>query len=278
MKAVIGVDTEGNYRPTINLLARLGFPNCSAELFHVDELLLAGGAGATPFTYASYPTIDEVRREQGERLLGEAEALATAAGIESTTLYAVGNPCDRLMRRGDELHCDLIAVGSTHKSRYGAFFLGSVGRGLAIGAHQSVLVSKNDVEPTGSLTAVFATDGSDYADDCLRMLARMKPKGIRRLIIVSAVEALVDRQLPKEIAHHVDSLVSHLCEEGFEARGHVVEGSPSEVIDAMMKASKADLVILGAQGHGFVERLFVGSVALQVVVSSPYSVLLLRKP
>ncbi|RYG31629.1 universal stress protein, partial [bacterium] len=45
-----------------------------------------------------------------------------------------------------------------------------------------------------------------------------------------------------------------------------------------MSETGSDLLILGARGHGLIERLLIGSLALHVVVAEPYSVMVLRLP
>ena len=72
------------------------------------------------------------------------------------------------------------------------------------------------------------------------------------------------------------SLVDHLKEAGIEAEYRIVTGEFDSVIDEQMTKFNAELLILGAQGHGFMERLFIGSSCLQQVVATPHSVLILR--
>ena len=43
-----------------------------------------------------------------------------------------------------------------------------------------------------------------------------------------------------------------------------------------MRTANADLLVIGAEGHSFVERLSVGSVALDEVSNSEFSVLVMR--
>jgi nucleotide-binding universal stress UspA family protein len=47
-------------------------------------------------------------------------------------------------------------------------------------------------------------------------------------------------------------------------------------IPVAMKETGAELLILGAQGHGFLERLTLGSTSFHQVMAEPYSVLVLR--
>ena len=58
----------------------------------------------------------------------------------------------------------------------------------------------------------------------------------------------------------------------------VQEGESNEVIRNTMTSSDADLLIMGAQGHGFLDRLVIGSTSHHHFVAEPYPVLLLRLP
>lgn len=58
----------------------------------------------------------------------------------------------------------------------------------------------------------------------------------------------------------------------------VVDGHPNDVIRAEMTATGSELLLMGAQGHGFFHRLKFGSKSLHQVVSESYSVLILRVP
>jgi nucleotide-binding universal stress UspA family protein len=56
----------------------------------------------------------------------------------------------------------------------------------------------------------------------------------------------------------------------------VVEGTVEESIHRVMSDLKADLLIVGSQGHGFIDRIVVGSTSLHEVIGENYPVLLLR--
>jgi nucleotide-binding universal stress UspA family protein len=56
----------------------------------------------------------------------------------------------------------------------------------------------------------------------------------------------------------------------------VERGDANAAIRTVMRQENADLLILGAQGHGFLDRLQHGSVSFHQVVAESYSVLLLR--
>lgn len=276
MKILIGIDSDGDFKPELHLFSKLAIRDPKIELMHVEPALLVGDMAGAASIYTDYASIQKALQLAGEEVLTDAQAELIYCGYSAETVYEQGNVCEALSERADKTHADLIVIGSRHKSAYGAFLLGSVGRGLTIGGHHSLLIAKREIAPTGKMTAVFATDGSEYADACLRMFVRMRPQGIGRLAVVTAVDQLENGRPPNEIKAHVDRLVGHLRDECFEADGHVVEGSVPEVIDTMMASTHADLLIMGAQGHSFAERLMVGSISLKEVVTRPHSVLLLR--
>jgi nucleotide-binding universal stress UspA family protein len=195
------------------------------------------------------------------------------------------------MHHADEIDARLIAVAGTRKGVLRAFFLGSVARALVTGAHQSVLVAKGEIAAEGPVRAVFATDHSEYANRCLQELLALAPRGLSHLTVITCY--------PKELVHAMRPFLDEFAldpaewiEKNLEERNEKVRRTleplecPIETriyadaatssIPVAMKETGADLLILGAQGHGFLERLTLGSTSFHQVMAEPYSVLLLR--
>jgi nucleotide-binding universal stress UspA family protein len=80
----------------------------------------------------------------------------------------------------------------------------------------------------------------------------------------------------EELSKKTDEVVCRLEGKGYAAHSHVLTGHPNDVIHHSVTAFAADILILGGQGHGFIERLVVGSVALHQAVAEPYSLLIVR--
>lgn len=275
MRAIVGVDADGSYRMAMDLFRRLDFGESRVELMHVDEWI-SGNYALDPMGYELLVTTNSVRQDQTERLLAAAQTEAKAANLCAGTLAGVGRPSETLSRRAEETYADLIAVGSTHKSRAGSIFLGSVGRGLALQSHNSILIAKTPVRAQGLLTVVFATNCSEYAAESLRKFVRMRPQGVGKVVVLTAVEKFTDGLPPAEVSAHVETLVQHLRDRGFRAESQIVEAGTVEAIDDAMESNAADLLVVCSRSHGFLERVLKGSISLQEVVSTPYSVLLLR--
>lgn len=183
------------------------------------------------------------------------------------------------------------------QGRIQAMLFGSVSRKLVISAPASLCVAKRDVDPHRPLRAVLATDHSPYMARCVDQLLAWSPRGIGEILIVSAVpRALFGPEFATAYpvagmgtggdalgAWSEDSLrklnaglQDRLSGLGCKVRARVVGAGPSEAIAAAVSETRADIVIVGAQGHGFMERVVMGSVSMNEVVGTEHNVLVLR--
>ncbi len=289
LRAVIAVDLGKTVTNGVELLRRLAFPHLEVTLVHVVEPLLADGT--FPELGSTHPMTEilaEMRaageracQELGEELEGAAESVAHEHGF--------GDPSTILSGVARKHGADLIVVGSTRKGAFGSLFMGSVTKGLAVHGDRPVLIGKRPVRKPGRLTAVLATDHSPYMARCVERLLNFAPAGLGHVHVLTATNpppvhlATDDEALAQALDTAREALVS--ANRGLADRLHAVApevteevavGHPNEAIAAAMARTDADLLILGAQGHGFLERLFVGSVALHQVVHEPHDLLLLR--
>jgi nucleotide-binding universal stress UspA family protein len=88
----------------------------------------------------------------------------------------------------------------------------------------------------------------------------------------ASVRALTRRNASRRLA----ALVARARRAGARARSALVEGLPSEAIDRVARAERADVVVMGTHGHTWLGRLFLGSVAQRVITSSTVPVLTVR--
>lgn len=294
MKVVLGVDSESYYTAASALLARLRFTNAVVDAVHVMSPLTC--YPADPYTAMTTPLLAEVMEEreaEARKIVCNARERLTEDGLRvGATSVPKGSEVGELMDYADREQASLIAVGCSGKSATRAFFTGSVGRGLTIGAHQSLLVAKGEPKE-GPIRAVLATDHSPYANDCVCKLRELAPQGIAHLTVMTAY--------PKEMLGHLMPYLpdivldpSEWVEQGLEQRNQqliekltplgcafasrVIGLETDTAIKKAMWEADADLLILGAQGHGFIERLTLGSTSFHQVVAEPYSVLILRVP
>jgi nucleotide-binding universal stress UspA family protein len=260
---------------------------------HVIPPVFSDDAGV--FEGAVYPFTDiqSERAILGSTIIGEAEDLLREKQIAYQSQLRWGSVPDHLIQLAAEEGADLIAVGSSRKGELGSLFLGSVSRSVLTGSPVSVLVAKHRPYHSDGLVAVFATDHSDYSKRCVDELIRIAPSGIRRIVVLTANEldatkvGTLVHGLP-ELANEAERWITdrlrlengRICERLTAicpvCEVAVKEMPVEEAIRSTMKEHGADLLILGAQGHGFFERLMLGSVSFRQAVAEEYSVLILR--
>lgn len=291
MVGVLGIDTEKFYEPALRLAGRLAFEGTDWHFAHVVPPL---GMVAAPFESGEdVETALEADRAASEELMDNVLDEACAYGINPRNHRISGPVTSSIMDLSDTVEADLVAVGSHRSGRLAAAFLGSVGRALAIGSKRSLLIGRGEVKQVGPVGAIFATDHSYYAMRALDRLIDMKPLGLKKITLLTAYDEKQMHHNPyygelvreaKETGttpvHKLKELseatVAKLREAGFLADYQMKPGNVHDAIDRAMLELKPDLLILGAQGHGFLERVLMGSVALHQVVAEPHSVLIVR--
>ena len=147
------------------------------------------------------------------------------------------------------------------------------------------------------MKVLIATEGSDFSNAAIRKFCEMF-SGKRELFVkvVSVVQPALVPSAPFEIASsfvdqidkfavtHARSVVDRAAEEieralpfAEEVRKDVITGTPEQSIIEEAEAWKADLIVTGSHGHGFLKRAWLGSVSNAVVHRAPCSVLIIRK-
>jgi len=133
------------------------------------------------------------------------------------------------------------------------------------------------------------TDGSAGVERAVEHAARLALAHDATLHAVYVVNTASFASLPMETSWEgVSDMLREDGEEALErveriARGHgvpvdstVIDGSPSREIVRYASENGIDLVVMGTQGRGGIDRLLLGSVAERVVRSAPMPVLTVR--
>ncbi|HXH62245.1 MAG TPA: universal stress protein, partial [Fimbriimonadaceae bacterium] len=230
--------------------------------------------------------IQRQRREDGERRMSELATELEAKGLRSKSVSVFGKPSHMITEVASAEGADLIVAGSGRKGSLASFIMGSVTRALVVDSKHSILVGKQ-ASGEGTLDAVLATDHSEYADGCVDLLVRLAPR-LGKVTVVCAdttderVREALDEEAPGDSTHAdvlaqrneaVCKKVTPICS---KTESVVVTGSANEVISSVMARTEAGLLILGAHGHGYLERLVMGSTAMHMVGNEPWNVLVLR--
>jgi nucleotide-binding universal stress UspA family protein len=296
MKAVVGIDATQESLNALKMLGHLKFTQPQLQLVHVIERL-------SPEEWSNKPvkTNDllvqflKLQEKEGQEWLDKSAALAREYELPAVTAMKYGSTvANRLIEVAGETQADLLVIGSRDESAFGKLLIGSVGRKLVTNSPRSLCVVRTELtQGQESLDAVFATDHSNYASRCVDTLLQLAPRGLRRLTILTAYPREMVRSMrglmPHVPTHLSEWLEAHLQEEnkkvalrlgslGCEIQSRVVSSDPDSAIDATMQETGSKLLIMGAQGHGFLERLTTGSHTFRQAVAGKHSVLILRAP
>ena len=290
MRVVLAVDSGKVYIPALSLLARLSFENVRVSALHVIEI--GHGIAMLPSANVYWHKIKSLE-DSGQGCLDEALGFLKRNEIEHEAVLLKGHISQKLIEFADGVVADLIVAGSERKGRWGSFFFGSVTRALSINANQSFLVSKQTTSGDGHVHAVVATDHSEYATSCVEQILNWKPKGLKKVTLVTAFTtdissfdyALQDVNVNVEevfatIGNLLEQKSEALCgkfrEQGIETEHIVKYGDTQEAIVNAMETTGAELLVLGAHTRTLMQRATLGSTSMFFVVNSPYSTLVLR--
>ena len=301
MKALIGIDRLTDSQPILDLFARLGFEDCRVTLTRVLAAVapassmphVTGGVGVDLVTARTSPVaIATALERDSERLLEQEHRALYELGIHSEIKLLYGHPAEELIKQAEEMGADLVAASSTVRGPVKSAFLGSVCRALTINAPTSVLMAKKPPRAEKPFTAVLAADHSDYCNRAVDKLFGMRPMGIQRMIVMSAspqpagpipagwheyLDVEDDYQIhTRDLQKKCGRLADRFRQIRIEADAEVIEKPVIEAINLSMEEHDADLLILAAQGHGFIERMSIGSVSLHEAVAEPHSLLIMR--
>jgi nucleotide-binding universal stress UspA family protein len=300
MKVLLASDGSIEAELAEAILEKLPFPQATdidVAMVVPTPTLSTAGVLRNPLPVESETVLDrwrlhkQIARHTVDRIAHRLQKL----GFAAEPFVLEGETADELVQLAAKRETDLLASGSGVSGEFAAFFLGSVSRMLALNSPTSVLIGRHyaDAPAEGSfkrikskhkldvLIAVDGSRGSQFAVDSLARIGRP----IFRKLSVAVIEPLRDggdydaanpvpgspyaRDLACESAARLESC----CE---EVDWHIGFGRPSVEISRIAALARTDLILLGANRHGLVERLLLGSCAYETATSAPCSVLIFR--
>ncbi|HSK51613.1 MAG TPA: universal stress protein [Clostridia bacterium] len=204
-----------------------------------------------------------------------------------------GRAASSIVQEARDFEADLVVVGHRGHGPIETMLLGSVSAEVVDHAPCPVLVARGSAPgPIG-----LAEDGSPSGMTAAAVLTRLPfPKtapitvltvtdtgfpfassgapGLYDQAIESYVRSLDDaRAQAKQIAA---TSAKRLEEAGYRATAFVRDGDPAHEIVEFAKEHRIGLLVLGTRGHTGLRRLLLGSVARNVLLHAPCSVLIIR--
>ncbi len=287
VKILVGVDGGVDDSMPARLVRRLKFPDPQIDLMHAVVPITWWAGDTVVSADLAQQTLD-AQREEGEEILERARGLYHGVGTKIEIHLDFGSPSDRLLSLLEKQPADLVVAGGHPRGTFSAWASGSVGRNLVVNSHGSLMVVKGGVRTEGPVDLVVGTDHSEYSERCFDELISWNPGGIGNILVVCATEFSSDSEISAPVAERHERLREDMRGRGQRlasrfatiAQGSVdvdvVDGTPGEVLADAMQRTGAELLVLGAQGHGWFDRMAYGSVSFRQVVSQPYPVLVLR--
>ena len=216
-----------------------------------------------------------VAKDQAVRLLAEARALASQAGLrvasyfpewEVNTRVLEGLPSRELLQTAEQWQPDLIVVGSQGRSALGRFLLGSVSKKLATAARSSVRVVRrtiatdHDVPPR----VMIGVDGSIGAERAVRAVgSRVWSEGTEVRIV--AVDDSVSPRMIAGILPTAAHMIRSSNEDAMRKAREMAQWAADELRAIGLKVSVAikngdpQRVLLEESAKWNAESVFVGS-------------------
>ena len=245
--------------------------------------------GAAPFPSGT-GSEDEAQSNLVDALQALVDPLRRS-GHAADAVLARGRAADVLLAEAEDLHADLIVVGSRGLGVAASALLGSVSSALVDNSACPVLVAR-----VPAVTRILlATDGSRSAeaipavllawnvfrDARIRVLSVAPPRSSGNRPLLPSIWTGDDQAV--DASHEVDrhrvmagEMAARLLAGGWLAEGAFRRGEAAREIEAAAVEWGADLIITGSRGLSGLRRLLLGSVAHHVLLHSEISVLVMR--
>jgi nucleotide-binding universal stress UspA family protein len=143
---------------------------------------------------------------------------------------------------------------------------------------------------------LLATDGSEFsfaaARKCCELVSSKKDIAIRIISVIETISPIepfgtsdeyyimvqkaARSAAEKNVEDTRQTMLKTLGETKVDIEAEAISGRPNQTIIDEAEKWRADLIVVGSQGHGFWGRMLLGSVSNAVVTHAPCSVLVVR--
>ena len=233
-------------------------------------------------------TVERAMKEEGERVLDQAESLLPLHSGAVSKQLEMGTPAESILKVAQDDNVDLVVMGARGLGRIQEQIFGSVSHRVMTHAPCSTLLVKQPVRSIKNL--LVPIDAQEDADAILSFFKKIpfrEPCSITVIHVIPMVDpvwpvgAMVPPEFRKEMRGYAEKFTQVLCLElerlGHQAKGLAIEGAPSATIVEEIRKTKPDLLVMRPQSQSGVSRFFLGSVSHSVVHNTDCSILLVRE-
>ncbi len=294
MTVLVATDGSACAQVALDLAARIPWPeSCAIHLVTVVERASVAYVPSAPGAIAD-PVEREVPMIGG--LATELEHMAAPlreTGAQVETHMLIGRPATAIVDEAELLKADVIVVGSRGHGTIGSMLLGSVSAEVADHAHCPVIVARKSTWSR----AILGVDGSSFGEAAERVVGTWPifaatPVEVLSVtdmnlswpssLALSAYAGSIDYpQTERAIAaqHQLwaDEATHRLRKQGRVAVTRPIQGDPAEEIVRCARDDEADVIVVGTHGRTGLRRALAGSVARNVMLHAPCSVLVVRE-
>jgi nucleotide-binding universal stress UspA family protein len=218
------------------------------------------------------------------------------AGLHAVGELRDGNPATETVRVAQELHADLIVMGTHGRTGFQRWVLGSVAETVLRRAPCPVLTvpprAGSDPDPMFFKRIVCATDFSPASEAAVHYAAALAMEADASLFLVHVLDRPAPGSRPgprsRGNGHPPDfecaaraqlrRAVPPEAREWCQAQEIVARGKPARAILRLAADHQAGLIVMGVHGRSLLDLMAFGSVTHQVVREAACPVLTVRPP
>ncbi len=219
-----------------------------------------------------------------EKILAEAEKIATEEGIQINTILEEGNIHEAIIDIAVANECDLIVMGRRGLSSIERAFMGSVTARVIGYSPIDVLVMPQDSVIKWN-NVLLAVDGSRYSEVASNRAISLAQTYGQELNVLSVVD--VPAEAYAEAPDFIEKMIANARETaevvenmakaaGLRSRSFVREGEAYKKIIDLARELESSIICMGSHGRTGLRRLLMGSVTEKVIGSAPCPVLVVK--
>lgn len=224
------------------------------------------------------------------------EKLPASSTVTGTV--SKGNPKSEILQCAERWPADLLIVGSRGLKGIKKVMMGAVSHSLVVAASCSVRVVRNPKQNRDGTTRVYlALDDSPFSDHVVERIGSRPWQGGTEIMCATAIPTLVEYMNEAQDTHEIQALENFRNKQIADAEVHlkqvrdllatklpgakvafeILQGDPRDAVVEGAKQFKADLIVSGCKGKGWVDRMQIGSVSEAIAERSECSVEIIKR-